>query len=456
MISYSTDHFHTHDRLNLPTFIHISLMTNEETDERINFPFSYRLDDPTLERIAVKKLKCVEKGYEFPHIDIVFARGETNLSRNNIVASEENEKTCGKQLKLLKLGRYVVSGFYKSVQTISRSPECELLPEYETGSNLNGYMIFAYKTMEHMHTPKFTSSWKTWSGARMLSTRMPLPHIVTKLSFFKKVSGQLNFEYILIAKIKNMMVNAAPALNVLHYMKPKVCAYVGAYRKISFEVNRSLCRSLGLMDANYVDAMTNRFRVTYSNNTGYVELSDFIEFRCKAEEEEAREAKERHIRKSTHVQTEPTTSSKNARRTLPRTLPSTPSSSIRSPSTPHTFYPSYPSPNSVIGSVLQHKSQIVTVGNNYLLVLDNRDLEAPRETVINDQPGTSQPQPIEHKTHLFQRSPNQHHSNNELPPPVLHFPAPPEDDGALLRQLKTKYFNSEEYTSAEFCEHVAE
>lgn len=71
------------------------------------------------------------------------------------------------------------------------------------------------------------------------------------MSFFKKVSGYLNFEYILIAKVKNMMVwlfivfemydlflqvDAAPALNVLHYMKPKVCAYVGAYRKIAFEV----------------------------------------------------------------------------------------------------------------------------------------------------------------------------------------------------------------------------
>ncbi|KAF1747687.1 hypothetical protein GCK72_024153 [Caenorhabditis remanei] len=390
MFSSSPDHFRPHDSLNLPTFIHISLMENTETNDSINFPFSFRLEDPTLERIAVKKLKCIERGYAYPHIDIVFARGETSLTRHGHHTTEKDEKNCG---------------FYKSVQTISRnSTELQLIPDFETETSLNGYVIFAYKTMEHMHTQKFTSSWKTWSGARMLSTRMPLPHIVTKMSFFKKVSGQLNFEYILIAKIKNMMVNAAPALNVLHYMKPKVCAYVGAYRKISFEVNKNLCRSLGLLDANYVDALTNRFRVTYSNNTGYVELSNFIEYRCKEEEEEAREARERHIKKSTHVQTEPTESSKHARRTLPRTLPSTPSS-MCSPSTPLQFYPSYPSPNSVIGSILKHKSQIVTVGNNYLLVLDNRDSEASNrgETVINDQI-TSLPSMIEHKTPVNQVS----------------------------------------------------
>ncbi|EGT30155.1 hypothetical protein CAEBREN_20647 [Caenorhabditis brenneri] len=427
MFSSSPDHFRPHDSLNLPTFIHISLLENTEPNHSINFPFALRLEDPTLERVAVKKLKCVEKGYAYPHIDIVFARGETSLTRVGVTGPEKDESNCG-------------------------------------------YVIFAYKTMEHMHTQKFTSSWKTWSGARMLSTRMPLPHIVTKMSFFKKVSGQLNFEYILIAKIKNMMVNAAPALNVLHYMKPKVCAYVGAYRKISFEVSKSLCRSLGLIDANYVDALTNRFRVTYSNNTGlpselrfvelcdilgYVELSNFIEFRCKAEEEEAREAKDKHIRKSTHVQTEPTESSRRARRTLPRTLPSTPNTT-RSPSTPFQFYPTYPSPNSVIGSILQHRSQIVTVGNNYLLVLDNRNSEAPNETVINGQMPCL-PKTVEHKTQHFPRSRSHHchsnNSNNETSM-IQNFPKPPEDDGALLRHLKTKYFNSEEYTSAEFCEHV--
>uniref|UniRef100_A0A1I7UQ36 Uncharacterized protein n=1 Tax=Caenorhabditis tropicalis TaxID=1561998 RepID=A0A1I7UQ36_9PELO len=185
----------------------------------------------------------------------------------------------------------------------------------------------------------------------------------------------------------------------------------------------------------------------------YVELSNFIEFRCKAEDEEAKAAKERHIRKSTHVQTDPTESSKNARRTLPRTLPSTPNTS-RSPSTPLTFYPTYPSPNSLIGAILEHKSQIVTVGNNYLLVLDNRNMEESNrnETVINEQV-TNLPT-IEYQKQEFPRSRSQHYNSNNESPITQNYRKPPEDDGTLLRQLKTKYFNSEEYTSAEFCEHV--
>eukprot|EP00081_Caenorhabditis_elegans_P025470 NP_508639.2 Uncharacterized protein CELE_C01C4.2 [Caenorhabditis elegans] len=209
-------------------------------------------------------------------------------------------------------------------------------------------------------------------------------------------------------------------------MKPKLCAYVGAYRKISFEVNRNLCRSLGLAEANYADALTNRFRVSYSNNTGYVEMSKFIEY---------------------------------------RTLPSTPNT-IRSPSTPPIFYPTYPSPNSIIGTIIEHKSEIVTVGNNYLLVLDNRNQAAnvlsytPRsealqkaEKIFNDQMPSL---PVEHKDipQVFSRSPsNLYNSNNETPL-LQNFQKLPEDDGSLLRHLKTKYFNSEEYTSAEFCKHM--
>ncbi|CAI2357004.1 unnamed protein product [Caenorhabditis sp. 36 PRJEB53466] len=249
-----------------------------------------------------------------------------------------------------------------------------------------------------------------------------------------------------------MMMDAAPALNVIHYMKPKVCAYVGAYRKISFEVNTNLCRSLGLIEANYANALTNRFRVSYSNNTGYVELSEFIEFRCKEEEEEAKEALRRPRRKSIQVQTEPTESSKTARRTLPRTLPPTPVA----PESPmsHSFYPTYPSPNSVIGSVLRHKSQIVTVGSNYLLVLDNRDSETlqRQDTVAVNENNTRTLR--DYKTDHFKDS--QHYlteSNQPGPSHWLH-ESLPEDDGSLLRRLKTEYFKSEEYTAAELCEHT--
>lgn len=47
-------------------------------------------------------------------------------------------------------------------------------------------------------------------------------------------------------------------------------------------------------------------------------MSKFIEYRCKEEEEEARAAKEKLVKKSTHVQTEPTDTLRNIRKKLPR------------------------------------------------------------------------------------------------------------------------------------------
>ncbi|CAI5455373.1 unnamed protein product [Caenorhabditis angaria] len=424
--------FRTHDNLNIPTYVHISLIDEPNPRESIKLPFSFRLDNPTLERIAVKKLKSVERGYVYPTIDVVFVKGEVTLAKRE----ESDETNCG---------------FYKSVQTISRKlKKSQIIPEVDHELNMNGYLIFAYKTMEDMHTQKFTESWKTWSGARMLCTKMPMPHLVTKLSFYRRVSGHLTFEYLLIAKIKNMMLNAAPALNVLHYMKPKVCAYVGAYRKISFEVNRKLCDSLGLIEADYVNALTSRMRVTYSNNTGYVQLSNDIEFRCIEEEEELRHPKDVPKKVSTQMQTDPTTySMRKSRRTLPRTI-----SSFPVPGTANS--PSIPSPDSVIQSILENRNKIVTIGNNFLLVLDNREgmhnIKYPFE--INKI--TDHKSPDQNKMILT----NNQTSYDDLPK-INNFSSSNkkdikknenDDSGSLLRRLKTEYFNSEEYTAAELCQ----
>ncbi|RCN46732.1 hypothetical protein ANCCAN_07174 [Ancylostoma caninum] len=37
----------------------------------------------------------------------------------------------------------------------------------------DGYLIFAYKTMEDMCTSNFAASWKTWTGARLLCHLLP-------------------------------------------------------------------------------------------------------------------------------------------------------------------------------------------------------------------------------------------------------------------------------------------
>ncbi|PIO60752.1 hypothetical protein TELCIR_17744, partial [Teladorsagia circumcincta] len=55
------------------------------------------------------------------------------------------------------------------------------------------------------------------------------------LSFFKKISGSTQFAYILIAQIAHLMMDCAPALNVLNCLKPKICAFVGTYRIVTFK-----------------------------------------------------------------------------------------------------------------------------------------------------------------------------------------------------------------------------
>ncbi|CAB3399297.1 unnamed protein product [Caenorhabditis bovis] len=370
---------------NLPTYIHVSLQQSTKPTERIHLPVKFRMTDPTLEKIAVKKMKSIEKGYE--------------------------DASC-----------------------------------------LHGYLFFAYKTMEDMHTTMFTSSWKTWSGARMLYSKMPEDNDVSKLSFYKRVSGNLNFEYILIAKIRNMMLNAAPALNVLHYMKPKVCAYVGAYRKIPFEVNRELCECLGLQDANYADALTTKMRVIYSNNTGYVQLSDHIEFRCKDEEEEKEFKKKNPTKRNTEVQTDPPIA-RHTKRTLPRTLSSFPvpgTSSIRETEIEAGY--SIPSPEYIIHNIMEHKHRIVKIGDHCLLVLDNRDLVVQPQTrapIVDISPKRDSPNAPNLGNNQNMDAMNMNYtapSTSRIMSPIA-----PIDDGALLRRLKTQYFNSPEYTAAELC-----
>ncbi|PIO70332.1 hypothetical protein TELCIR_07820 [Teladorsagia circumcincta] len=89
--------------------------------------------------------------------------------------------------------------------------------------------------MEDMCTKNFAASWKTWTGARQLCQLLPDKYTVKRLSFFKKISGSTQFAYILIAQIAHLMMDCAPALNVLNCLKPKICAFVGTYRIVTFK-----------------------------------------------------------------------------------------------------------------------------------------------------------------------------------------------------------------------------
>ncbi|CAD6190635.1 unnamed protein product [Caenorhabditis auriculariae] len=286
--------------------------------------------------------------------------------------------------------------------------------------------------MEDMHTRKFTSCWKTWTGARMLCMRMP-----PSLTVSRRVNGTLNFEYVLIAKIREMMTDAAAALNVLNYLKPKVCAYMGAYRRVPFEANKQLCSSLGISDVDLPKTVTNRLRVSYSNHTAYVQLSHNVEFRC-----EETHIKVPPMKICTGVQTDLSVINNNRRprRSLPRRDSLNGNSENRSElfTVTTSVSPRSCEPHS--------NTKFVTVGEHYMLILDASALE--------DEKYAKHATAGKEGTEIEQNDRESEVEKEEVPDSLL--PAPllplvPKDDGALLRKLKTRYFNSPEYTAAELC-----
>ncbi|ETN69182.1 hypothetical protein NECAME_15471 [Necator americanus] len=234
----------------------------------MRFPANLHLDHPSLEQISIKRVKSVEKNCIFPSIGLIFIRGQLFEQDNNNI-----------------------------------DPECD---------ENSGYLIFAYKTMEDMCTRNFAASWKTWSGARLLCQLLPDKYNVKRLSFFRKVSGRTQFFYILIAQIADLMKDCAPALNVLNCMKPRICAFVGAYRIVTFKVDASLCNALNVSEDQHIYAYTTSFKVTYSNHTGYTEFRSDDEKPIKKDSH-----KEETNRKSEETQTDPI-DRPAMRRTLPR------------------------------------------------------------------------------------------------------------------------------------------
>ncbi|KAK5978256.1 hypothetical protein GCK32_017473, partial [Trichostrongylus colubriformis] len=131
------------------------------------------------------------------------------------------------------------SGFFECVQMMRQQSVAMTCKNNKStprqGISGDGYLIFAYKTMEDMCTKDFAASWKTWTGARQLCQLLPDKYIVKRLSFFKKIKGSTHFAYVLIAQIADLMMDCAPVLNVLNCLKPKICAFLGTYRIVTFK-----------------------------------------------------------------------------------------------------------------------------------------------------------------------------------------------------------------------------
>ncbi|VDL62873.1 unnamed protein product [Nippostrongylus brasiliensis] len=294
----------------LPCYLHLTIHVDESAAEDVvRFPENLQLDHPSLEEISIKRVKSVEKACVFPSMDLMFIRGQF-FDRASDLLGKSN---CGEN-----------SGLFECVQVIrqqSRFIKQKLSPVTRQKISSDGYLIFSYKTMEDMCTKNFAASWKTWTGARLLCQLLPAKYSVKRLSFFKKVNGLTSFAYVLIVQIADLMMDCAPALNVLNCIKPKICAFVAAYRIVTFKVDAKLCNALNVSEDQHLYVHASLLKVKYSNHTAFATYPGYNEFRNDDEKPENKSVGtgSEPTRKSSETQTDPV-ERPTARRTLPRTI----------------------------------------------------------------------------------------------------------------------------------------
>ncbi|VDN55832.1 unnamed protein product [Dracunculus medinensis] len=166
------------------------------------------------------RLKSVEKLVEYPVLDFCFLTSQLplNLEKINTVQHHANYQ----------------SGFYELLQIANQisAPANRNLSEDERDQT-KGYFVLTYKTFEDMATEKFEKNWKTWTGARFICSLLPQPYHYKRVSFFKQcLPTSVEFKYVLVIQIENLMRSREVALNLTNYFKQRLCAYIALYREI--------------------------------------------------------------------------------------------------------------------------------------------------------------------------------------------------------------------------------
>ncbi|XGW33173.1 hypothetical protein V3C99_017564 [Haemonchus contortus] len=477
----------------LPCYLHLSIYDDEcAAENSIRFPDTLHLDHPSLEQISIKRVKSVEKGCVFPSMGLIFIRGQL---------FEKHIENLG------KTNHGENSGTFECVQMIRQqadAPKCRKNITRQ-GISDDGYLIFAYKTMEDMCTKDFAASWKTWTGARQLCQLLPDKYMVKRLSFFKKVHGSTQFAYLLIAQIADLMMDCAPALNVLNCLKPKICAFVGAYRIVTFKVDAVLCNALGLSEDQHLYMYTSSLKVNYSNHTAFASYPGYNEFRSEDEKKQVTKpdsTEPESNRKSSETQTDPV-ERPTARRTLPRTIsiydfPSMKNSStITHKGTPDVYEPEpgpsaelqkaaeksrlldtcdymmdkkaspipvalvHPLPSSPTGVWVRKKPprKVGCVMFENKFPFPTKEPEVPEKSPEFDRRDAierlivdlvTDPKDEDKSAKEVIKSPRRAHSEARTNVERRKLNVP--DDDSLLQRLKLNYFNSPDYTSAELRE----
>ena len=101
---------------------------------------------------------------------------------------------------------------------------------------------------------RFAANWQYWSGVRLLCSSLPAPCTFRRLGFFREISHTCQFQFVLLIQVNRLMVRLSepahvsqacfqlhltPSLNLIRNLDTRLCAYVGIYREIDFEVSKN-------------------------------------------------------------------------------------------------------------------------------------------------------------------------------------------------------------------------
>uniref|UniRef100_A0A915J3A7 DUF7153 domain-containing protein n=1 Tax=Romanomermis culicivorax TaxID=13658 RepID=A0A915J3A7_ROMCU len=201
-----------------------------------SFEASTRLKQSEL--FHMKRLKSLEKHVSYPFVDVTFFSSYQNandmknlLEPSDCINLHDHtillQKGCFEEVQLVDPKRDMILTPIDSDDPLTermtgRGVTTENKIPYDTPEEraedyklTRGYIIIAYKTMEHMY--------------RQLGLR--------RIAFYRQISTTSDFTYVLVIEIINLLVYAAQTLNLMDSIKLRLCGYTGIFRECDFQVD---------------------------------------------------------------------------------------------------------------------------------------------------------------------------------------------------------------------------
>ncbi|VDO91972.1 unnamed protein product [Soboliphyme baturini] len=206
---------------------------------------------PDVHTMHMKRLKSLESRVYLPFVDMTFFSSyraveemQTLISAEDCVDLKDPEikfqKGCFEELQLVDLKHGVAtetsSNHGAEKKRASNFTEVEVplkerkLRQYKT----RGFLVAAYKTMEHTYNREFASSWKTWTGVRYICMQLPKQVSLRRVAFYRQIGTTSDFTYVLVMEVDNLLLYASQTLNLVSGIRLRLCGYTAVYYEDSF------------------------------------------------------------------------------------------------------------------------------------------------------------------------------------------------------------------------------